>query len=115
MLIQSFFGSRQVNPSQELDEDMLTDIAVATGGQYFRARNAQELDAIYQQLDQLEPIEGETRKMRPLTALFYFPLALALLLSALWTFGALSVKEFLALEQRKSIDKNNTSTDEVIQ
>ena len=84
MLIQSFFGSRQVNPSQELDEDMLTDIATSTGGQYFRARNAQELQAIYQQLDALEPIEGETRKMRPLTALFYYPLTIALALSILW-------------------------------
>ncbi len=89
MLIQSFFGSRQINPSQELDEDMLTDIATSTGGKYFRARNAQELQTIYQQLDALEPIEGESRKMRPLTALFYYPLALALLLSALWALGVL--------------------------
>lgn len=83
MLIESFFGSRQVNPSQELDEDMLTDIAVATGGKYFRARDAQELEQIYTRLDELEPIEGESQKLRPLTALFYYPLALALLLSAL--------------------------------
>ena len=84
MLIQSFFGSRQINPSQELDETMLSDIASSTGGQYFRARNAEELNAIYQQLDDLEPIQGETRKMRPLTALFYYPLAFALIGSMLW-------------------------------
>lgn len=94
MLIQSFFGSRQINPSQELDEDMLTDIATATGGQYFRARNAQELQAIYQQLDALEPIEGETRKMRPLTALFYVPLSLALALSVLWVLSSLVLHLF---------------------
>lgn len=88
MLIQSFFGSRQVNPSQELDEGMLTDIATSTGGQYFRARNAEELQAIYQQLDALEPIEGETRKMRPLTALYFYPAAFALLLSILWVMVA---------------------------
>lgn len=86
MLIQSFFGSRQVNPSQELDEDMLKDIAQSTGGQYFRARDVDELEAIYSTLDTLEPIEGETRKMRPLTALFYYPLAAALLLSFVWVF-----------------------------
>lgn len=84
MMIQSFFGSRQINPSQELDEDMLSDIATSTGGKYFRARNADELQSIYAQLDMLEPIEGESRKMRPLTALFYYPLAAALLLSFLW-------------------------------
>jgi len=84
MLVQSFFGSRQVNPSQELDEAMLSDLAKSTGGQYFRARDAAELEAIYATLDALEPIEGETRKMRPLTALFYFPLVIALALSAIW-------------------------------
>lgn len=84
MLIQSFFGSRQVNPSQELDEDMLMDIAESTGGKYFRARDVGELEAIYATLDTLEPIEGETRKMRPLTSLFYYPLALAFILSLVW-------------------------------
>lgn len=87
MLINSFFGSRQINPSQELDEGMLTDLAKSTGGQYFRARDAQELEAIYKTLDKLEPIQGESRKMRPLTALFYYPLALALLLSVLPALG----------------------------
>lgn len=87
MLVQSFFGSRQVNPSQELDEEMLTDIANATGGQYFRARDVEDLESIYQTLDRLEPIEGESRKMRPLTALFYYPLAAALLLSVLPMLG----------------------------
>lgn len=114
MLIQSFFGSRQVNPSQELDEDMLTDIATSTGGQYFRARNAQELDAIYQQLDQLEPIEGETRKMRPLSALFYVPLAIALCLSILWAFSILVARTYRALKPRGPLDSNTISTDEVI-
>lgn len=103
MLIQSFFGSRQVNPSQELDEDMLTDIATSTGGQYFRARNAQELQAIYQQLDALEPIEGETRKMRPLTALFYYPLTIALALSILWAL-VLVLKSIVNLFQYRHND-----------
>ncbi|MDC8831581.1 vWA domain-containing protein [Alteromonas gilva] len=83
MTVNSFFGSRQVNPSQELDESMLTDIAKATGGQYFRARDAAELEQIYAMLDRLQPIAGDERKMRPLTALYYYPLALALALSLL--------------------------------
>lgn len=102
MLIQSFFGSRQINPSQELDEGMLTDIATATGGQYFRARNAQELQAIYQQLDALEPIEGETRKMRPLSALFYFPLGAATLLSALWAFLTIAISLYRWFTQKRA-------------
>lgn len=83
MLVQSFFGSRQVNPSQELDEDMLTKIAESTGGQYFRARDAASLEQIYQTLDRLEPITRESRQMRPLQSLYFYPLALALLLTVL--------------------------------
>ena len=83
MLLQTMFGRKQINPSQELDEEMLTSIATATGGQYFRARDVEELEAIYAKLDELEPVEGESRKMRPLTALFYYPLALAAALSIL--------------------------------
>jgi Ca-activated chloride channel family protein len=98
MLVQSFFGSRQVNPSQELDEDMLTSLAESTGGKYFRARDTQELEAIYTRLDELEPIAGESRKMRPQSALFYYPLALAIGLSLL----PLLFKLFSMLWQRPS-------------
>ncbi|MDP7593005.1 MAG: VWA domain-containing protein [Litorilituus sp.] len=80
MIQQSLFGSRRVNPSSELDEETLTKLAEQTGGQYFRARNSQGMEQIYQLLDQLEPLEQEQQQMRPLTALFYWPLSLGLLL-----------------------------------
>lgn len=83
MVVQSFFGRRQVNPSQELDEDMLEEIAESTGGRYFRARDTESLEQIYATLDQLEPVERDSRQMRPLQALFHYPLAGALLLSLL--------------------------------
>jgi Ca-activated chloride channel homolog len=90
MLVQSFFGTRQVNPSAELDEDMLSKIAESTGGQYFRARDAKSLEQIYATLDELEPIARETRQMRPLQALFYYPLALALFLTIFIALGPLA-------------------------
>ena len=80
-LFGSSFGSRQVNPSAELDEEGLQQIAKITGGQYFRARNPRELANIYQFLDQLEPVEQATATYRPRQALSYLPLLLALLLS----------------------------------
>ncbi len=80
-LFGSSFGSRQVNPSAELDEAGLQEIAKLTGGQYFRARNPQELATIYQLLDQLEPVEQEVVSYRPRQALGYIPLLLALLVS----------------------------------
>lgn len=96
MMMRSFFGTRKVNPSHELDEDMLTDLASSTGGAYFRARNTEALQEIYTTLDELEPIERDSRQMRPLQALFHYPLALALLLSLL-----LISKPFLTLLSQK--------------
>lgn len=75
------FGSRQVNPSRELDEETLGEIAALTDGRYFRARNPQELAEIYAVLDQLEPIELDVATYRPRQALGYLPLGLALLVS----------------------------------
>jgi len=80
-LFGSSFGSRQVNPSAELDEAGLQKIAQLTGGQYFRARNPQELLNIYQLLDQFEPVEQQSATYRPRQALGYLPLGGALLLS----------------------------------
>ena len=82
-LFGSSFGSRQVNPSAELDEAGLQEIAALTGGKYFRARNPQELASIYQVLDQLEPAEQDTTVYRPRQALGYLPLLAALFLTFL--------------------------------
>ncbi|MDQ7010647.1 MAG: VWA domain-containing protein [Mariprofundaceae bacterium] len=82
MVIESFFGSRQINPSAELDEKTLTAIAEKTGGRYFRAHNTKELQQIYQLIDQLEPVEKDKQVYRPRHALFMWPLGLALLLAS---------------------------------
>ena len=88
------FGLRYENRQVRIDEPLLEDIAQQTGGRYFRARDAQALRRIYQQIDQLEraPIRA-TRYVR-FTELYQFPLglaAVALLLELLflWRRGAL--------------------------
>lgn len=81
MVQNSLFGARRVNPSSELDEESLQQLADKTGGKYYRARASEDMSQIYQLLDNLEPVEQEQQQMRPLTALFYWPLGLALLLS----------------------------------
>lgn len=83
VVVRSFFGARRVNPSQDLDEKTLTEIAEKTGGRYFRARNTEELNKIYQLLDQLEPVEKDKQYFRPRTELYFYPLALALVLVTL--------------------------------
>ncbi len=80
MIVRSFFGSRKVNPSADLDEDSLIKIAESTGGHYYRARNAQELENIYLRLDELEPVTSDKQYFRPHSELFYWPLAMALVL-----------------------------------
>ena len=82
-VLGSSFGSRRVNPSADLDEKTLQQVATTTGGQYFRARNPQELEKIYRLLDQLEPVEDKKETFRPQKSLFYWPLGLAFILSAL--------------------------------
>ena len=81
MMVQDFFGTRLVNPSADLDEDTLRAIAERTGGAYFRARDAAALARIYEQLDELEPVESDQEAVRPVDELFYWPLAGALLLT----------------------------------
>ncbi len=78
-----FFGSfnRRVNPSADLDEDTLNYIAETTGGLYFRARDPKELATIYAELDKLEPVKQDAETFRPIAALFYWPLGIALILS----------------------------------
>jgi Ca-activated chloride channel family protein len=83
MMVQDFFGSRVVNPSADLDEDTLKAIADQTGGRYFRARDAESLEKIYQILDELEPVESDVEIIRPVDELFYWPLGIAYVLALL--------------------------------
>jgi Ca-activated chloride channel family protein len=80
MMVQDFFGSRLVNPSADLDEETLKAIADKTGGAYFRARDAESLAKIYEELDKLEPVESDQESIRPVDELFYWPLSAGFLL-----------------------------------
>ncbi|MCE2572555.1 vWA domain-containing protein [Motilimonas eburnea] len=80
MIQRSLFGSHKVNPSADLDEKTLSEIAKMTGGQYFRARSSEELSQIYQTLDKLEPISAQEQSFRPEQPLFHWPLLAALML-----------------------------------
>ncbi len=62
-----------------IDEDLLREIAGATGGQYFRATNNESLAAIYEQIDQLEKRPLKVNTTRRFAELYHWPLGLALL------------------------------------
>lgn len=88
---RTLFGRERVNPSMDLDEKQLQQIADITHGRYFRARNSQELEQIYQEIEKLEPVSRDQLSYRPQAELFYWPLALALLTSLWIALGQLPV------------------------
>lgn len=71
------------DPSIELDEGTLVDVALITGGEYFRARNEGDIEAIYRRIDMLEPALRDSGPRRHARPLYPWPLGLALLASLL--------------------------------
>jgi Ca-activated chloride channel family protein len=82
-ITNTWFGLRRTNPSAQLDEETLREIARLSGGRYFRARDSEELAKIYQLLDELEPLPRDTLSLRPVESLFIWPLALSLVFGGL--------------------------------
>ncbi|WP_020676851.1 vWA domain-containing protein [Geopsychrobacter electrodiphilus] len=78
MEVRSFFYRQTINPSADLDEKTLTAIAEKTGGRYFRARDTEQLAKIYAELDRLEPVVRDRDVYRPISELYFWPLAAAL-------------------------------------
>ena len=84
MVVSSITGGmRRVNPSADLDEATLTEIASLTGGQYFRAKDTAGLQEIYRLLDDMEPVAEPEAGFRPVKSLFYWPLGGAFVLALL--------------------------------
>ena len=76
---RGLFGLRFENRPVDIDDGLLTDVARTTGGRYFRATNAQALEQITQQIDELERTPVRTRTYVRYTELYRWPLALAVL------------------------------------
>jgi Ca-activated chloride channel homolog len=67
----------------ELDEKLLQHIATETKGKYYRAQTAQDLQTVYNEIDQLEKTKIEVNVMRRYTEEYRWLLALALSLLAI--------------------------------
>ncbi|MEM1070944.1 MAG: VWA domain-containing protein [Planctomycetota bacterium] len=68
---------------EKLDVALLQEVATTAGGKYFFAADRDSLEQIYAELDQLETREVKTTSHRPRHDLFFWPLALALLISTI--------------------------------
>ncbi|MEN8117178.1 MAG: VWA domain-containing protein [Bacteroidota bacterium] len=64
-----------------LDELTLNEIAEIAEGEYFLAQDREQLEQAYKTLNELEPIEFEAEENAPVTLLFYYPLAVAMVLA----------------------------------
>ncbi len=53
------FGRRYQNIEVNIDEEMLTSVAQLTGGKYYRATDTEELERVYNEIDQLETSKVE--------------------------------------------------------
>lgn len=73
------FGLRYENRPVEIDDALLTEIASRTGGRYFRARDAEALARITEEIDRLERTPVRTRVYVRYTELYRWPLTIALL------------------------------------
>ncbi|HAW33656.1 MAG TPA: BatB protein [Alphaproteobacteria bacterium] len=77
------FGSLSLPRGDEIDEKTLREIALKTGGKYYRAKNTTDLVEIYGEIDKLEPVKNDDVFARPVKTLFYYPLAAAFALGVL--------------------------------
>lgn len=89
------FGDPASTGEEAFDEETLKTIASDTGGRYFRASDAGELEGIYAEIDRLDTREIETISHRPRRDLFHWFLAGVLLVNT-------SFLSFLLIASRAS-------------
>jgi Ca-activated chloride channel family protein len=99
-MVRGVFGMSTM-VSSDIDEDTLQAIADKTGGRYFRARDIESLMQIYSLLDEIEPIAEDAEVYRPVNELYFWPLALALVLSMFLAILRLPLLSFLSGSKMK--------------
>lgn len=78
-LVPFMENGRLTQERMEIDEELLRNVALTTGGAYFRATDTDALQQIYERIDALEKTEAESRSMWVPTPLYRWPLGTALL------------------------------------
>ncbi len=75
-----FGGRRYVTTRVDVDEPSLRATAETTGGRYYRATDRESLEAIYEEIDQLETTEMQVENFTRYGERFHMPLLAGLLL-----------------------------------
>lgn len=83
---RGLFGLRYETRPVEIDDKLLTEVARGTGGRYFRARDAQALGRVTEEIDRLERTTYRQRRTPPRSDWYLWPasLALAAVLAEAW-------------------------------
>ncbi|MDB4889648.1 MAG: double-transrane region domain protein [Gemmatimonadetes bacterium] len=76
---RGLFGLRYEMQRVEIDDKLLSDVATATGGRYFRARDPAALQAITEQINALERTPVRSRTYVRYSELFRWPLGAMLI------------------------------------
>jgi Ca-activated chloride channel family protein len=78
-------GDPAASGENRVDFSVLRNVASTTQGQFFRAEDGAQLEAIYADIDKLAPAKLDTLSWRPKLPLFQWPLGAAVILAlALW-------------------------------
>ena len=80
---QGLQGLRYQTLPVEIDEPLLTEVAVSTGGRYFRATDRESLRGVFREIDRLEKTAVQQVVYRRFEEAYLWPVALGLLALAL--------------------------------
>ena len=80
-------GDPAASGENRVDLGVLQSVASTTGGQFFRAEDGAQLQAIYADIDRLAPAKLQTLSWRPKLPLFQWPLGAAVIACA-WRCGS---------------------------
>lgn len=94
-------GDPSASGEAKVNLPALEQLAQSTGGQFFRAEDRNALNQVYDTLDRLTPHQVKTLSHQPQRELFYWPLAAALLILALYHLGALLRVRLVFARQRE--------------
>ncbi len=75
---RGLFGLRYETQRVEIDEALLTEVARATGGRYFRAKDAAGLERVTREIDRLERTPTLARRSLPRSEWYVLPASIAL-------------------------------------
>lgn len=83
----------------DLDEEALQHISKLTSGQYFLAKDASEMERVFELLEDIEPVEYEHETYVPVQELYFYPLAALFAFSFITAFFIYLAKLFKRKEQ----------------